>query len=51
MNSADAKRLQRTAEKTFDPADWRIAADAWRKAGFEDRAEMCDARADELEHD
>lgn len=49
MNSADARRLQRVAEKSYEPADWRIAADAWRKAGFEDKAEACEVRADELE--
>jgi len=48
-NSADAKRLQRTAEKSGKSEDWLIAADAWREAGFEHEAELCEIKAGEAE--
>ena len=44
-----ARKAEYKARSTFSPADWRVAAQAWRDVEAEAQAEYCEDWAARLE--
>ncbi len=44
-----AQKTENKAKEQCDPELWREAAVLWRAEGYEDKAEYCEMKADELE--